>query len=57
MKHGAHSERELLSPGMRVLIRGQEWLVDRVELNSLGNHAVFMHWYLRSGAGCDGHVP
>lgn len=40
MKHGAHSERELLSPGMRVLIRGQEWLVDRVELNSLGNHAV-----------------
>lgn len=40
MRHGAHSERELLSPGMRVLIRGQEWLVDKVEPNSLGNHAV-----------------
>lgn len=40
MKHGAHSERELLSPGMRVLVRGQEWLVDKVEPNSLGNHAV-----------------
>lgn len=40
MKHGAHSERELLSPGMRVLIRGQEWLVDKIEPNSLGNHAV-----------------
>lgn len=35
MRHGAHSERELLSPGMRVLIRGQEWLVDKVEPNSL----------------------
>lgn len=34
MRHGAHSERELLSPGMRVLIRG-EWLVDKVEPNSL----------------------
>ena len=40
MRHGAHSERELLSPGMRVLTRGQEWLVDKVEPNSLGNHAV-----------------
>ena len=40
MKHGAHKERELLSPGMRVLVRGQEWLVDKVEPNSLGNYAV-----------------
>lgn len=57
MRHGAHSERELLSPGMRVLIRGQEWLVDKVEPNSLGNHAVLMYWHLRSGARYDGHVP
>lgn len=40
MEHEARSERETLSPGMRVLIRGQEWLVDKVEPNSLGNHAV-----------------
>ena len=40
MEHEARSERETLSPGMRVLVRGQEWLVDKVEPNSLGNHAV-----------------
>lgn len=29
-----------LSAGMRVLVRGQEWLVTKVETNSLGNRAV-----------------
>jgi superfamily II DNA/RNA helicase len=29
-----------LSAGMRVLIRGQEWLISKVETNSLHNHAV-----------------
>lgn len=29
-----------LSPGMRVLVRGQEWIVSQVDTNSLGNQAV-----------------
>lgn len=57
MRHGAHSERELLSPGMRVLIRGQEWLVDKVEPNSLGNHAVSCTGISALVRGHDGHVP
>lgn len=34
------SRQTVLSPGMRVLVRGQEWLVIRVAVNSLGQHAV-----------------
>lgn len=30
----------VISPGMRVLIRDQEWIVSGVESNPLGNHAV-----------------
>lgn len=33
-------EQNLLSPGMRVLVRGQEWLVTKVESNVLKNMAV-----------------
>lgn len=40
MKHGAQKELETFSPGMRVLVRGQEWIVDKVEPNSLGHYAV-----------------
>ncbi|KFI87920.1 SNF2- related helicase [Bifidobacterium reuteri DSM 23975] len=34
------NQQSILSPGMRVLVRGQEWLISKVETNSLGNHAV-----------------
>ena len=28
------------SPGMRIIVRGEEWIVKRVETNSLGNHTL-----------------
>ncbi|MBQ9504451.1 MAG: hypothetical protein IJU93_05530 [Lachnospiraceae bacterium] len=28
------------SPGMRIIVRGEEWIVKRVETNSLGNQAL-----------------
>ena len=34
------SEQTQLSAGMRVMVRGQEWLVTKVEFNTLGNNAV-----------------
>lgn len=34
------SEQAQLSAGMRVVVRGQEWLITKVESNTLGNNAV-----------------
>lgn len=34
------SEQTQLSAGMRVVVRGQEWLITKVESNTLGNNAV-----------------
>ena len=28
------------APGMRIIVRGEEWMVKRVETNSLGNQTL-----------------
>ena len=35
------AEQIEFAPGMRVLVRGQEWLVRKVETNTLGNRALY----------------
>lgn len=37
----AEAEQIEFAPGMRVLVRGQEWLVRKVETNTLGNKALY----------------
>lgn len=39
----ADNEQLDFAPGMRVLVRGQEWLVRKVETNSLGNKALYCY--------------
>ena len=32
--------RQEYAPGMRIIVRGEEWIVKRVETNSLGNQTL-----------------
>ena len=33
-------EKVKYAPGMRIIVRGEEWIVKRVETNSLGNQTL-----------------
>ena len=30
------------APGMRIIVRGEEWMVKKVETNSLGNQTLYV---------------
>ena len=40
IQKGQYVTKVEYAPGMRILVRGEEWIVKRVETNSLGNQTL-----------------